>query len=46
MDIDEIKIRWLETSLKKLGRHDEFKKMNSDELILAYKLEIDELVLV
>ena len=43
MDIDEIKIRWLEESLKELGRHDEFKNMESDELAMAYKMGIDEL---
>ena len=43
MDIDEIKIRWLEESLKELGRHDEFKNMEFDELEMAYKLGIDEL---
>ena len=43
MDIDEIKIRWLETCLEELGRHDEFKNMKPDELEIAYKLGIDEL---
>ena len=43
MSIDEIKIRWLEASLKELGRHDEFKNMEPDELTMAYKMGIDEL---
>jgi len=43
MDIDEIKIKWLEESLKELGRHDEFKNMEPDELSIAYKMGIDEL---
>lgn len=43
MDIDEIKIKWLEASFKELGKHNEFKNMKSDELIIAYKLGIDEL---
>ena len=43
MDIDEIKIKWLEESLWELGRHDEFKNMDANELEIAYKLGIDEL---
>lgn len=43
MTVDEIKIKWLELSLEELGRHDEFKNMNPDELSIAYNMGIDEL---